>query len=50
MLPQPNWPADHAPQAAALRETLQALNGFAVTTLDWSTGLIVCVKQRGAGS
>jgi hypothetical protein len=41
---------DHAPQAAALRETLQALNGFAVTTLDWSTGLIVCVKQRGAGS
>jgi hypothetical protein len=33
-------------KAAALRERLAHLEGFQVTTLDWSTGLIICVRQR----
>jgi predicted O-methyltransferase YrrM len=45
MLPQPNWPAGHAPKADALAAHLQALPGFAVTTFQWSTGVIVCVKR-----
>ena len=45
MLPQPNWPADHAPKAAALIERLLALDGFESTWLEWSTGLIICVKS-----
>jgi len=45
MLPQPNWPADHPPRVAALLETLEALQGFAVTTLGWSTGLVICTKR-----
>ena len=48
MLPQPNWPADHAPKAAALAAHLQALPGFAATTFDWSTGVIECVKRGSA--
>ncbi|HTM03631.1 MAG TPA: class I SAM-dependent methyltransferase [Vicinamibacterales bacterium] len=45
MLPQPNWPMDHAPKAAALIERLLALDGFESTWLEWSTGLIICVKS-----
>jgi predicted O-methyltransferase YrrM len=45
MLPQPNWPADHAPKADALAARLQALPGFTVTTFEWSTGVMVCVKR-----
>lgn len=44
MLPQPNWPDDHAPNAAALLERLLRLPGFAITQLGWSTGLVLCVK------
>lgn len=44
MLPQPNWPEDHAPKVAALRDTLERLPGFITTQLSWSTGLMVCVK------
>ena len=45
MRPQPNWPDGHAPKAAALAALLQALPGFAVTPFEWSTGVIVCVRQ-----
>jgi predicted O-methyltransferase YrrM len=45
MLPQLNWPSGHAPAANALRERLHTLNGFIVAALDWSTGLIICVKH-----
>jgi predicted O-methyltransferase YrrM len=45
MLPQPNWPAGHAPKADALAAHLQALPGFVVTTFHWSTGVVVCVKR-----
>ena len=44
MLPQPNWPDGHDVKAAALRTALEILDRFQVTTLDWSTGLIICVR------
>jgi len=53
MLPQPNWPDDHAPKAAALIDTLSALREFQVTPLEWSTGLMICVRadrDRSTGS
>ena len=45
MLPQPNWPADHAPKAGQLLAELQDLPGFASAFLAWSTGIVICVKQ-----
>jgi predicted O-methyltransferase YrrM len=45
MLPQPNWPEDHAPKAAALRARLTGLDGFQSTSFEWSTGLIICVRS-----
>ena len=47
MLPQPNWPDDHAPKAAALIETLSTHPEFQVTPLEWSTGLIICARVNG---
>jgi predicted O-methyltransferase YrrM len=46
MLPQPNWPADHPSKVAALLERLERLEGFAVTFMSWSTGLVLCVRRR----
>ena len=45
MLRQPNWPDGHDAKAAALIPQLESLQGFCVTKLAWSTGLILCVKQ-----
>jgi predicted O-methyltransferase YrrM len=47
MLPQPNWPDGHDARAAALIERLTTLDGFHVTPLDWSTGVIICVRIAG---
>jgi predicted O-methyltransferase YrrM len=44
MLPQPNWPEGHGVKASALIARLTALDGFQVTFLDCSTGLIICVR------
>jgi predicted O-methyltransferase YrrM len=46
MLPQPSWPADHAPKVATLIETLTSRPDLHVTVLDWSTGVIVAAKVR----
>jgi len=45
ILPQPNWPEGHDAKAATLIAQLETLQGFCVTKLAWSTGLILCVKQ-----
>jgi hypothetical protein len=44
MLPQPNWPSDHASHAAALLGTLNELSGFVTTPLSWATGVVLCVR------
>lgn len=46
MLPQPNWPEDHPPKVARLVETLVAHPDLHVTTLEWSTGIIIATKVR----
>jgi predicted O-methyltransferase YrrM len=45
MLPQPSWPPDHAPRAEALARHLAERPDLAVAALDWSTGLILAVKN-----
>ncbi len=47
MLPQPNWPSDHGPRVEGLLASIDTLEGFAVTRLAWSTGVVLCAK-RGA--
>ena len=50
MLPQPNWPDGHDVKAAALIERLLLLQDFQSTWLEWSTGLIICVRTNGPGA
>lgn len=44
MHPQPNWPADHPPKVAKLIEMLEKRQDLRLTTMQWSTGLILAVK------
>jgi predicted O-methyltransferase YrrM len=45
MLPQPNWPPEHAPKVSVLIRTLESRSDLVLTRLNWSTGLIVAVKS-----
>ena len=45
MLPQPNWPEGHAEKVALLIETLERHADFAVTRLNWSTGIMLAVRM-----
>ncbi len=44
MLPQENWPADHAPRARGLADTLTDLDWLASVLLDASSGLMLCTR------
>lgn len=44
MLPQPNWPEGHDRKANALVEILYTRPDFAVTELDWATGIILATR------
>jgi predicted O-methyltransferase YrrM len=44
MLPQPNWPADHAPKVAALVAALETRRDLRIAKLNWSTGVIVATR------
>ncbi|MDW7694138.1 class I SAM-dependent methyltransferase [Flammeovirgaceae bacterium SG7u.111] len=44
MLPQPNWPEGHAEKAEKLMAELEARNDLVLTKMNWSTGVVVCVK------
>jgi predicted O-methyltransferase YrrM len=44
MLPQSNWPADHAPKVDALLAALDATAGIDTVRLSWSTGVVIAVK------
>lgn len=46
MLPQANWPDDHAPKVSRLVETLSNRKDLLMTKLDWATGIIVATKIR----
>ena len=45
MLPQPNWPAGHAPKAESLAAELTAHRAFHATQIAWASGLIVAVRM-----
>lgn len=44
MLPQPNWPEGHDKKAKNLIADIDSLEGYAVTKMEWSTGLMMLVK------
>lgn len=44
MLPQPNWPEGHDLKARNLIEILFNRHDFAVTELNWATGIILATK------
>jgi predicted O-methyltransferase YrrM len=45
MLPQPNWPQDHAEKIPALLNRLSAHPDFHVAPLVWSSGVAVMVRK-----
>ncbi|HXF61233.1 MAG TPA: hypothetical protein VNK95_06430, partial [Caldilineaceae bacterium] len=45
MLPQANWPADHAPKVAALIAHLESRPDLHTTKLAWASGLILVTRR-----
>ena len=45
LLPQANWPADHAPRVAALLDDLAARRDFVRVALAWASGIAVLVRK-----
>ena len=45
LLPQPNWPEDHAGKLAALVNNLESRKEFEITKLDWASGLLILVRK-----
>ncbi|MCP9236367.1 class I SAM-dependent methyltransferase [Lewinella sp. JB7] len=45
MIPQDNWPAGHLERATALLEDLHAREEFYLTSLAWSTGVVIMVRR-----
>ncbi len=45
MKPQPNWPEGHLEKALALEATLDAREDLSISKLDWSTGIMICVRK-----
>jgi predicted O-methyltransferase YrrM len=48
LLPQPNWPAEHAPRVPVLIEALERLSDFTTVKLSWASGLMLVVRTGGA--
>ena len=44
LLPQPNWPADHAEKVARLMANLENREGFSSVKLAWASGLMMLVR------
>ena len=44
LLPQENWPEDHAPKVTALLAKLSSLVDFRSVSLDWSSGIMILVR------
>lgn len=47
LMPQPNWPEDHAPKVPRLIQELERRHEFTTVRLSWATGLMLVVR-RGA--
>ena len=46
MLPQPNWPKGHDQKAKLLMHDLKSKEGFKMTVMNWSTGVVVLTKTK----
>src|SRR5215510_12056218 len=46
LLPQPNWPEDHAPKIPKLVESLVQRRDLVICPMSWSSGLLVGVKTE----
>ena len=46
MLPQPNWPNGHDQKAKLLMDDLKSKEGFKMTIMNWSTGVVVLTKTK----
>jgi predicted O-methyltransferase YrrM len=44
MLPQENWPKDHAIKANNLVQSLENREDLLLTKMCWSTGIVICTK------
>jgi predicted O-methyltransferase YrrM len=44
LLPQPNWPPEHAPRVPSLIEALERRAEFATVKLSWASGLMLVVR------
>ena len=49
MLPQPNWPEDHAPNVERLLHDLGSRSDLYLATVNWSTGIALATKHGDAG-
>jgi predicted O-methyltransferase YrrM len=45
LLPQPNWPAGHAPKVPALIAQLERQRGFESTSIEWASGLMILARR-----
>ena len=48
LLPQPNWPEDHAPKVPRLIAELERRTDLSITKLCWASGLIIATKLNHA--
>jgi predicted O-methyltransferase YrrM len=46
MLPQDNWPENHAPRVPRLIADLASRPAYRIVSLAWSSGLVVVARQR----
>ncbi len=44
LLPQDNWPKNHQPRVDALLAALEAMDGVALSYLDWASGVAIVTK------
>jgi predicted O-methyltransferase YrrM len=45
LLPQENWPPDHAPKVPALIDYLESRREFIAARLAWASGLMIVVRS-----
>jgi predicted O-methyltransferase YrrM len=45
LLPQPNWPAGHAPKVPVLIDDIERRTGFATVRMAWASGLMLVVRR-----
>lgn len=45
LLPQTNWPEDHAPKVSQLVENLERRSEFATVRMAWASGIMLVVRK-----